>query len=119
MSGEIAYTAIHVRQGDDVQLQATLTDPTKPLVAGKQQALDLTGRTVQLVTKASRDTPDTDPSFKSYTGSISSPSTAGICTFAVPATDTQTPAVTWYRIGVTSSGKTVTAVFGPWEVEPV
>jgi len=118
MSGELTYVPVHVRQGDDVTLQATLTDPTLPLVAGKHQPLDLTGRTVQLVTKLSRDTPDTDPSFKLYSGSVQSPSTAGICTFAVPSSDTSQPAVTWYRVEVTSSGKTVTAVIGPWEVEP-
>jgi hypothetical protein len=98
---------------------AALTDPSLPLVGGKQQPLDLTGKTCHFVTKLSRDVPDSDPSYHSYTGTNLSPPTAGRCQFSIPGTDLATSAVTWWRIDVTASGKTVTAQFGPWEVEPV
>lgn len=119
MAGESPIVHLHVRQNNDVTVTAALTDPTLPLVAGHQQPLDMTGKTCRLATKLSRDVPDSDPSFHSYNGTVLPPPTAGICQFAVPGTDLATPAVTWWRIDVTASGKTVTAQFGPWEVEPV
>jgi hypothetical protein len=119
MTGESAIVHLHVRQNNDVTVTAALTDPSLPLVGGKQQPLDLTGKVCHLVTKLSRDVPDSDPSYHSYTGTTLPPPTAGITQFAVPGTDLSTPAVTWWRVDVTASGKTVTAQFGPWEVEPV
>lgn len=119
MTGELATVHLHVRQNNDVTLQAALTDPTLPLIGGKQQPLDLTGKTCTFVTKVSRDVADSDPSFKSYAGANQAPLSAGLTQFSVPGTDLTSPAVTWWRIDVTSAGKTVTAQFGPWEVEPV
>lgn len=117
MAGELAMQTLVVRENNDVVVTATVTDPTQPLVAGKQPPLDLTGRTCTLVRKLSRDTLDSDPSFRSYAGSIQSPSTAGIVTFSVPAADNVTPAVTWWRLDVVTAGKTVTAQYGPFTVE--
>jgi hypothetical protein len=118
MVGEIEPQQISVRINNDVVITATLTDPNLPLIGGKQQPLDLTGKTCTLVRKLSRDVPDTDPSFDSYAGTNQAPFSAGICTFAVPHVDLTVAAVTWWRLDVTSAGKTVTAQFGPFVVDP-
>jgi hypothetical protein len=117
MAGEMLPVPISVRQNNDVTVTAALTDPSLPLVNGKQQPLDLTGKTCTLIRKTSRDVPDSDPSAHTYAGTNQSPFSAGITVFSVPAADNAASASTWWRIDVTSAGKTVTAQFGPWIVD--
>jgi hypothetical protein len=118
MSGEMDPVSISVRQNNDVTIQAALTDPSLPLVGGKQQPLDLTGKTCTFIRKASRDVLDSDTSFKSYAGANQAPLANGITLFSIPHADLTTAASTWWRIDVTSAGKTVTAQFGPFVVDP-
>jgi hypothetical protein len=118
MAGEMPAVQVCIRQNNDVTLTAYLTDPSLPLVGGKQQPLDLSGRTVTFIRKVSRDVPDTDPSFKSYTGNNQSPNSAGITKFSIPRADNAVANVTWHRIDVTSAGLTVTAEMGPLSVDP-
>jgi hypothetical protein len=118
ITGEMIPVTIAIRQNNDAIITAYLTDPTLPLVGGKQQPLDMTGKTSALKRKLSRDVPDSDPSFKSYAGSAVGSPTLGVVAFTVPLADNATAGVTWWRIDVTSSGKVITAQFGPLQIDP-
>jgi hypothetical protein len=105
-------------QNNDETLNLIVTDPSLPLVAGQPAPFNLTGCTVKLCRKTSQVTPDTDPSFRSYTGTITS-APLGAVSIAIPATDNPTPGTTWWRLDVTKSGSVRTANYGDLEIRAV
>lgn len=105
-------------QNNDEVLVATVYDPNLPLVNGQPAPFNLTGCTVKFCRKATQFTPDTDPSFKSYTATIVS-AVDGTVSVAVPGTDNAVAGVSWWRLDVTKSGATRTADYGILEIRAV
>lgn len=99
-------------QNNDETITITVTDPSQPLQAGGPAPFDLTGATVKFIRKATQSTPDTDPSFKSYTATVSSPTT-GVATVSIPATDNGVAGTTWWRVDVIKASKTLSPNYGP------
>jgi hypothetical protein len=118
ITGEMIPVTIAIRQNNDAVLTAYLTDPTLPLINGQQQPLNMTGKTAAFIRKSSRDTPDADASFRSYAGAVQGAPTLGVVAFTIPLADNAVAGVTWWRIDVTSSGKVVTAQYGPLQLDP-
>jgi hypothetical protein len=88
------------------------TDPTTG------DPLDLTGYTVELIRKADRYLPDSDPSTIVYTATVSTP-TSGVAVVDVPAADNAAATMEWWRVDLVSSGDHQTVQYGPLDVVPV
>jgi len=89
---------------NDIVLSTTVTT--------SGSALNLTGMTVKMLLKPTAGILDTDPSVKSVTATIVTPS-AGLCTISIPHSDLQSQALTFYRIDVIDgSGDINTAAYG-------
>jgi hypothetical protein len=105
-------------QNNDETLTLFVSDPSLPLVNGQPAPFNLTGCTVTFARKASQATPDTDASFRSYSGTIIS-AAAGTVSVAVPGIDNATPGISWWRLDVVKTGSLRTANYGPLEVRAV
>jgi hypothetical protein len=99
-------------QNNDEAVTITVTDPTRPAQSGQPAPFNLTGATVKFIRKASQNVLDTDPSFKSYTATITN-ATQGIASVSVPAADNAIAGTTWWRVDVISGGKTLSPNYGP------
>lgn len=89
---------------NDIALSTTITSGGS--------ALNLTGMTVKMLLKPTAGVVDTDPSVKSVTATIVTPS-AGLCTINIPHSDLQSQTLTFYRIDVIDgSGDINTAAYG-------
>ena len=103
---------LNLVQNNDETVTITVTDPSQPLQDGQQAPFNLTGATVKFIRKASQNVPDTDPSFKSYTATITN-GPGGIAQVSIPAADNAAAGTTWWRVDVISAGKTLSPNYGP------
>jgi len=99
-------------QNNDETISIAVTDPTQPLQSGQLAPFNLTGATVTFIRKATQATPDTDPSFKSYSVTVTN-AVGGLGSVAIPATDNTVAGTTWWRLDVTSGGKKLSPNYGP------
>lgn len=106
-----AEQRIILPMSNDALLTFTVTDPNN-----NYAPVDLTGATITFTRKSTRFVPDTDPSAKQYTGTVLTPTTAGVCTVTIPNADNGVGGVTWYRLDVSNGSGKRTAQFGPLEV---
>lgn len=105
----IQWQDLTVYLNKDADLTLTLTDPTTTSQANPNGLpYNLTGLTVNLIRKASRDAPDATG--KSYTCTVTSPTT-GVATVTLPAADNAATGVDWYRVDLAGT-ETKTVKFG-------
>jgi hypothetical protein len=91
-----------IYQNHDADLTITLLNPLSvtPQVPNGTP-YNLTGLTVTLTRKASRDVPDSTGVV--YECTVQSPPTSGIATVTLPAVTNTAVGVDWYRVDVTGS----------------
>lgn len=97
-------------QNNDATITFTIIDPNNNF-----NPVNLTGATITFYRKSARFVPDTDPSAKSYSGTIVN-ATAGICSVTIPAADNSVSGVIWYHLDVVLNNARRTAQFGPLEI---
>lgn len=91
-----------IYQNHDADLLISLIDPTTITLQNPLgNAYNLTGLTVSLVRKATRDTADAQG--KTYTCTIQGSPTAGNATVTLPAADNSLAGVDWYRVDLIGS----------------
>lgn len=91
-----------IYQNKDADLILTLTDPTTISQTNSTGLpYNLTGLTVNLIRKASRDS--ADATGKTYVCTIQGAPTNGVAAVTLPAADNAVPGVDWYRVDLVGS----------------
>jgi len=104
-------TALFFPQNNDIVVTAKFPDITTGA-----------GITTKFWRKNDKNTPDSDPSSKSYTGTALSQGTDSIwfSQFTIPSVDNSSPGMYWWRVdAVDATNKRRTAQSGPLLVEAV
>ncbi len=96
--------------------EATDVQPTVTVVVkhpdNSETPYDLTGHTITLIRKLTKDVPDNDAGNITSTGTIVVPATNGIFTIPITAAMLTPTGEYWYKINGVVSGKTVTLQYG-------
>jgi hypothetical protein len=103
--GLVKLRAIRICQNNDTQLTFRFTNPDTSYV------VDLTNLEVEFWRKLGRRSSDSDTGSKSYSATISDPTT-GVAVVNIPASDNTTPGVIWYRVDILNSQQRETIQFG-------